>query len=145
MNPGKGGKMKHMIVASLALGVASAVPAQAQDSSGPDLGPPVVVGEVSGPVELRVGQLLEMRLPVRGGTGYSWQSTGNVPACLQLVGQHRLPRLPGNEMPGGLEAQLLIYRAIAPGAGRLSIAYQRPWETGMPAARLVRYQVAVTR
>lgn len=135
--------MRVFAIAPLALALAGSAVAQNADSGGPDLTPPVVVGEGSAPVDLQVGQLLEIRLPVRGGTGYSWQSTGNVPPCLEFVGQHGLARLPDNSMPGGRETQLLIYRAVASGSGQLSIVYQRPWETGLPPARTVRYQVTV--
>ncbi len=130
-------------IAPLALALASAATAQNPDSSGPDLSPPVVVGEASAPADLRVGQLLEIRLPVRGGTGYSWQSAGDVPPVLEFVGQHTLPRLPDNSMPGGRETQLLIYRAVASGTGQLKIVYQRPWETGLTPARTARYPVTV--
>ena len=135
--------MRAFAIAPLALALAGSAIAQNVDSAGPDLTPPVVMSEVSAPVDLRVGQLLEIRLPVRGGTGYSWQSTGNVPPSLEFVGQHSLSRLPDNSMPGGRETQLIIYRAVASGTGQLKIVYQRPWETGLPAARIVRYQVTV--
>jgi inhibitor of cysteine peptidase len=135
--------MRVFAIAPLALAFAGSATGQNADSGGPDLTPPVVVSEMSVPVDLRVGQLLEIRLPVRGGTGYSWQSAGNVPPSLGFVGQHSLPRLPDNSMPGGPETQLLIYRAVASGTGQLKIVYQRPWETGLPPARVVRYQVTV--
>ena len=129
----------------LALALTGSAAAQNADSGGPDLSPPVVVGEAPAPVDLRVGQLLEIRLPVRGGTGYSWQSVGTVPPSLAFVGEHSLPRLADNAMPGGRETQLLIYRAVASGTGQLRLDYQRPWETGLTPARTVRYQVTVRR
>ena len=137
--------MRIFAIAPLALALALAGSAMAQntDSGGPDLSPPVVVGEASAAVDLRVGQLLEIRVPVRAGTGYGWQSAGNVPPSLEFVGRHSMPRLPDNSMPGGRETQLLIYRAVASGSGQLTIVYQRPWETGLPPARTVRYQVTV--
>ena len=137
--------MRAFAIAPLALALAGSAIAQNVDSAGPDLTPPVVMSEVSAPVDLRVGQLLEIRLPVRGGTGYSWQSAGNVPPSLEFVGDHSLTPLPDNSMPGGRETQLLIYRAVASGTGQLKIVYQRPWETGLPAARIVRYQITVRR
>jgi inhibitor of cysteine peptidase len=135
--------MRIFAIATLSLALAGSAIAQNPDSSGPDLSLPLVVGEESAPVDLRVGQLLEIRLPVRGGTGYSWQSAGNVPPSLSFVGEHNLPRLPDNSMPGGRETQLLIYRAVTSGTGLLTIVYQRPWETGLTPARVVRYQVTV--
>ena len=137
--------MRIFAIAPLALALAGSATAQNADSGGPDLTPPVVVGEKSAPVDLQVGQLLEIRVPVRGGTGYSWRSSGTVPPSIQFVGRHSLPRLPDNSMPGGRETQLLIYRAVASGSGQLTIVYQRPWETGLPPARMVRYQVTVRR
>ena len=129
--------MRMICIAALAAfaGVASAQP-------GPDLRPPVIVGENSGPVQLELGQMLMVRLPVQAGTGYSWTAspdTGN----LEFVDQSTLH--PFGEAPtiGGGQTQMFMYRAIAPGTTTLRFIYRRPWEGGIPPAKTVEQRVSV--
>ena len=118
--------------------VAGAAPAR----QAPDLRPPVIVGEDSGPVQLQLGQLLMVRLPVQAGTGYSWTAstdTGN----LEFVDQSTLH--PFGEAPtiGGGQTQMFMYRAIGPGETTLRFVYRRPWEGGIPPAKTVEQRVSV--
>jgi predicted secreted protein len=135
--------MKIFAIAPVVLALAGSAMAQSADSGGPDLTPPVVVGDEPASVDLRVGQLLELRLPARSGTPFSWRSAGIVPPCLEMVGQHGLPRLPDNNMAGGLKTQLIIYRAVSSCSGQLRLIYERSWEGGLQPARTIRYQVTV--
>lgn len=112
------------------------------DWSRPDLRPPVVVGPNSGPVNLRVGQLLEVRLPVQAGTGYSWTAAPDAGPALQFIGQHTLHPFDGNMMMGGTQTQMFIYRAVQRGRGDVRMVYRRPWEGGIPPAKTV--DIAVT-
>jgi inhibitor of cysteine peptidase len=120
----------------------AALSAAASAQPGPDLRPPVIVGEDSGPVQLQLGQLLMVRLPVQAGTGYSWTAstdTGN----LEFVDQSTLH--PFGEAPtiGGGQTQMFMYRAIGPGETTLRFAYRRPWEAGIPPAKTVEQRVSV--
>jgi len=128
-----------MRVAILALAViAGAASAQA----GPDLRPPLVVGEISGPVRLEPGQLLEVRLPMQAGTGYSWAASGDG-ASLEFIDQTTLHPWGGAPSVGGTQTQMFIYRAIAPGEAVLRFAYRRPWEGGVPPAKTVEQRVTI--
>ena len=121
--------------------VATAASAQGSNA-GPDLRPPVIVGQDSGPVSVQMGQLLEVRLPMQAGTGYSWAAssdTGN----LEFIDQTTLHPWGGAPTIGGSQTQMFIYRAIGPGEVTLRFVYRRPWEGGIPPAKTVEIPVTV--
>ena len=111
--------------------------------SQPDLRPPVVVGENSGPVQLQMGQLLEVRLPVQAGTGYSWSADADDADNLEFLDQSTLHPWGEQPMMGGSQTQRFTYRAIGPGPATLRFAYRRPWLGGVPPAKMVEQQVIV--
>ena len=119
---------------------ALAAAAAAQDA--PDLRPPVVVGESSGPVRLEIGQLLEVRLPMQAGTGYSWAASGDSSA-LEFIDEVTLNPFGGAPTVGGSQTQMFIYRAIGPGEARLRFAYRRPWESGVAPEKSVEQEVTI--
>lgn len=126
------------LIAAASVALAGAVAAQ----GGADLRPPVVVGETSGSVRLQTGQLLEVRLPMQAGTGYSWAAssdTGNI----EFIDQTTLHPWGGAPTVGGSQTQMFIYRAIEPGKAVLRFAYRRPWEGGVPAAKTVEQKVTI--
>jgi len=129
------------VILALSLAALCAGPAAAKKFD-PDLRPPVIVGENSGPVKLAVGQLLEIRLQMQGGTGYSWDEA-DPPPFIEFVGQHTLHPFMGEGMPGASQTVVFIYRAVGPGQGEIQLAYRRPWEGGTPPARMVRLPVTV--
>ena len=130
-----------MRLAFLAL-AALASPAVGQP--GPDLLPPVVVGDNSGPVRLELGQLLEVRLPVQGGTGYSWSADTDADN-LELVTQTTLHPVGEGRRMGSSQTQLFIFRAIGRGDGTLRFAYRQPWERRVAPTKIVEQMVAVRR
>lgn len=126
------------------LAVAAALSTAASAHGGPDLRPPAVVGENSGPVRLEPGQLLEVRLPMQAGTGYSWAATGDG-GNIEFIEQVTLHPWGAAPTVGGSQTQMFIYRAIAPGEAVLRFAYRRPWETGVAPAKTVETVVSVRR
>lgn len=132
-----------MRIALTILAVALAFPATAQP--GPDLVPPVVVGENSGAVRLELGQLLEVRLPVQGGTGYSWAVDADAADNLEFVIQTTLHPLGEPRRMGSSQTQMFIFRATRRGDGQLRFAYRQPWEVRVRPARTVEMQVSVRR
>ena len=111
--------------------------------SQPDLRPPVVVGENSGPVRLQMGQLLEVRLHVQAGTGYSWSVDADEADNLEVIDQSTLHPWGEPPMMGGSQVQRFTFRAIGPGPGTLRFAYRRPWLGGVPPARTAEIDVTV--
>ena len=122
---------------------ALAAPAVAQP--GPDLLPPVVVGDAGGPVRLELGQLLEVRLPLQGGTGYSWSADTDAADNVELVTLTTLHPLGESRRMGSSQTQLFIFRAIGRGEGVLRFAYRQPWERRVPPAKMVEQRVTVRR
>lgn len=140
---------RWMILVALAA-VASSASAQRDRDRGrfpnwsqPDLRPPVVVGESSGPVQLQMGQMLEVRLPVQAGTGYSWSVDADNADNLEFIDQSTLQPWGAPQLMGGSQVQRFTYRAIGPGAATLRFAYRRPWLGGVPPAQTVVQQVTV--
>ena len=107
--------------------------------------PPVVVGDNGAPARLELGQLLEVRLPVQGGTGYSWSVDADAADNVELVTQTTLHPIGEGRRMGSSQTQLFIFRAIARGQGVLRFAYRRPWEQRVAPARTVELQVSVRR
>lgn len=77
-------------------------------------------------LELKVGGILEIELPGRGGTGYQWSAVATGAPCLKLMSQ--TTRAVKEGRPGGPVIQVWRFRAEQPGAGEIKMAYFRPWE-----------------
>ena len=122
---------------------AIALPASAQP--GPDLLQPIVVGDAGAPVRLELGQLLEVRLPVQGGTGYSWAVDTDAADSVELVTQTTLHPIGEPRRMGSSQTQLFIFRAVSRGDGVLRFAYRQPWERRVPPAKTVEQRVMVRR
>lgn len=133
-------RLMWMIAAVSAL-VAAPANARVYEWWHPDLRPPVVVGENSGPVHLQVGQLLEVRLPVQSGTGYSWAPASPLPPFLEFVGTHTLQPYMSVGLPGASQTQVFLYRPVASGEALVRLSYRRVWEAGVPPARMVEIPV----
>jgi predicted secreted protein len=77
-------------------------------------------------LEIKVGGSLEIELPGRGGTGYSWFAVASGAPYLKLMSQTTRPVKEGR--PGGPVLQVWRFRAEKPGATEIKMAYYRPWE-----------------
>ena len=125
--------------------VLAVIAAPASSQPGPDLLPPVVVGDGGGSVRLELGQLLEVRLPVQGGTGFSWSADSDAADNLELVTQTTLHPLGEPRRMGSSQTQLFIFRATGRGEGLVRFAYRQPWERRVPPAKTVDQRVTVRR
>jgi predicted secreted protein len=77
-------------------------------------------------VALKVGNILRIELPGRGGTGYSWFAEDTFAPYLKLVDQATVQVKEGRL--GGPVIQVWRFRAEKPGATEIKMAYYRPWE-----------------
>jgi predicted secreted protein len=77
-------------------------------------------------VALKVGNILRIELPGRGGTGYSWFAEDTFAPYLKLVDQATRQVKEGRI--GGPVIQVWRFRAEKPGATEIKMAYYRPWE-----------------
>ena len=77
-------------------------------------------------IALKVGNILQIELPGRGGTGYSWLAEDTFAPYLKLLDQTTRQLKAG--LPGGPVMQIWRFKAEKPGATGISMAYFRPWE-----------------
>jgi predicted secreted protein len=86
----------------------------------------ITKGEGGREVALKVGNILRIELPGRGGTGYSWFAEDTFAPYLKLVDQ--ATQKVGERRLGSPVIQVWRFRAEKPGATEIKMAYYRPWE-----------------
>jgi inhibitor of cysteine peptidase len=77
-------------------------------------------------IALKVGDILRIELPGRGGTGYSWLAEDTFAPYLKLVDQ--ATQKVGERRLGSPVIQVWRFRAEKPGTTEIKMAYFRPWE-----------------
>jgi inhibitor of cysteine peptidase len=77
-------------------------------------------------VALKVGNILRIELPGRGGTGYSWFAEATGAPYLKLMDQ--TTQKVGEGRPGSPVLQVWRFKAEKPGTTEIKMAYYRPWE-----------------
>jgi predicted secreted protein len=77
-------------------------------------------------IALKVGNILQIELPGRGGTGYLWSVEADGAPYLKLISQ--ATQKVGEPRPGSPSMQVWRFRAEKPGATEIKMAYYRPWE-----------------
>lgn len=88
----------------------------------------VTVGKEQGGrgIALKVGNILQIELPGRGGTGYSWSVVATGAPYLKLISQETRQVKKG--LPGGPVMQVWRFQAEKPGTAEIKMSYYRPWE-----------------
>lgn len=83
-------------------------------------------------IALKVGDILLIELPAKGGTGYSWAAEATFPPCLKLLDQSTRQLTEGRQggpvRVGGPVMQVWRFKAGQPGTCEINMAYFRPWE-----------------
>jgi len=77
-------------------------------------------------IALKVGNILLIELPGKGGTGYSWLVEETFAPYLKLMDQTTRQLKEGRL--GGPVMQVWRFRAEQPGACEINMALYRPWE-----------------
>jgi predicted secreted protein len=77
-------------------------------------------------IALKVGDIVQIELPARGGTGYSWLVHAPGAPCLKLMSQ--TSRALGETRPGSPVMQVWRFQADQAGETEIDLAYYRPWE-----------------
>jgi hypothetical protein len=98
---------------------------------------PVVVDHTPQPgqaVRVGPGQILEIRLKVQFGTGYSWQVARPLDPGLEELPGSVLPA-PKSGVEGGFETQVFRFRAAQPLDTALTFKLRRPWDPPETAPR----------
>jgi inhibitor of cysteine peptidase len=94
-------------------------------------------------IALKTKQILEVRLPSNPSTGYSWELTERS-ELLQQVGKQSFAQEPQKRnMPGAGGTEMWRFKAEKQGRVKLSFAYRRPWEKGIPAKQTIDYTAVI--
>jgi len=80
---------------------------------------------VSAP-QLKVGDLLVVKMNALPGAGYSWMAKGTQHPGLTLMSTKTLKGRPG--MVGGAQQQVFTFKATKVGSQNLQLQYGRQWE-----------------
>jgi inhibitor of cysteine peptidase len=136
----------HTVVVALTflLVVAGCAAKHAATSTPPKAKPPIVVSESDAdkPIQLILGQTLQVRLASNPTTGYSW-SVQQRPDQLELVQSAYAADPQGRNMPGAGGHQTIEFVARSAGNGELKLEYRRPWEKNVAPARTFTASVVV--
>ena len=93
-------------------------------------------------VILKNGAEFMIQLPANPTTGYSWSV---MVSPLDLLVQEKPSRYVASDHAGHLVgaggSECWQFRFVKPGCAKLSFAYARPWEKGMPPMRVVEFSV----
>ena len=77
-------------------------------------------------IALKVGNILRIELPGKGGTGYLWVVEETFAPCLKLMSE--ATQKVGEPRPGSPVMQVWSFKAEQPGATEIKMVYYRPWE-----------------
>lgn len=90
-------------------------------------------------VAAAVGDLVVVRVPENGGTGYQW-SVAEVGAPLRIDGQRW--ESAGSALPGAGGERVIELRAVAPGVADVRLGLRRVWEPDPVRSFSVRVEVS---
>lgn len=95
------------------------------------------------PLELRAGQTFNLRLPSNPTTGFRWTLRDQGAPVLALLGPEIYTTPEEAGVVGSAGVSTWRFRAVARGAGHLSLDYRRPWEAGVAPAKRFECRIAV--
>lgn len=113
-------------------------------------GPPAVDnGELTNAADgtriaIKRGGELKVVLDTNITTGFQWQSPTNPAPLMAAIGTPiYVGKAADSHMVGQGGTNIFRFRAERPGQVVLQFDYRRPWETGVPPAKSLRYDVIV--
>jgi predicted secreted protein len=95
-------------------------------------------------VDLKVGQILEVRLAALLGAGLSWILVNDVPIFLRSMNE-RVERGSSPQQDSGRDIQVFSFEAVAEGEGRLVFEYRRPWLLDKRPEMRIEHTITVKR
>lgn len=87
------------------------------------------------PINLSVGQQLIVTLPSNPTTGFRWVLRDNAASVLRSLGPEVYSNPEDTGLVGSAGQSTWRFQVAQPGAGRLLLTYQRPWEVGVAPAQ----------
>lgn len=85
-------------------------------------------------VKLATGDILELKLEMTSGTGYSWAVGKNAKDMLPQQGEAIFEK-PKTPRPGAKQLQVFRFKATSRGTSELELVYRRPFEKDKPPAK----------
>ena len=135
------------------LALAAALTAVAACSSNPAADPwnraPIVRNSdasIEGRSEVvKRGDTLAVHLDANPSTGYRWELTRLAGTSVVQVGlpDYQPETAAGVPRVGAPGHTTFRFRAMQPGTSSIELAYRRPWETDVAAAKTLRFEIAV--
>lgn len=121
--------MSLLLFISLVTGASAAMPVLTEKDAGRE-------------VILKKGWEFLVRLPANPTTGYSWNfSISPSDILIQKKPSRYLPSDSSGKLLGSGGMECWRFRFTRPGIARLSFAYARPWEKGVPPVRRLNFSV----
>ena len=93
-------------------------------------------------VKLARGETLLLKLPMQGGTGYTWVVGKADDEKLKAIGKPTAEK-PAKPRPGATVIQVFRFEAAAPGSSRLEMWYKRPFEKDKKPAKTFSVNVEI--
>ena len=103
----------------------------------------VVTEKTAGPVNVKVGATLEVKLEANHTTGYSWVAAPAVDPVLVNQGKAVYQERPAGGKTGVGGTEIWRFKAVKAGKQALQFEYRKPWEKTAPAAKTVLFSVVV--
>jgi predicted secreted protein len=103
----------------------------------------VIVTEKENDARIRVakGRTILVKLPVQGGTGYTWTMAKHDKERLKLVSE--TTEKPEKMLPGGRVIRVYRFTAEAAGTTELELHYRRPFEKDKAPAKTLKVTFVV--
>jgi predicted secreted protein len=127
-------------VAVFAAGTASAGGPQDQEKKVKDKAVTLTEKDNDTKVKLGRGETLLVKLPMQGGTGFTWVVGKSDDERLKAKGKPTAEK-PAKPRPGATVIQVFRFEAAAPGTVRLEMWHKRPFEKDKKPAKI--YAVTV--
>ncbi len=89
-------------------------------------------------------QELAISLDADAAAGFRWLLQTRDDSVLQAIGEpSSAPRVGDVRLVGAGIVTIFKFRGVAVGRETLVFTYRRPWETNLPPAKMIRYEVTV--
>jgi predicted secreted protein len=121
-------------LAVFAGGTASAVGPQDQEKKGKVKVLTLTEKDNDTKVKITKGETLVLKLPMQGGTGFTWVVGKADDEKLKAIGKPTAEK-PAKPRPGATVIQVFPFEAVTPGSSRLEMWYKRPFEKDKKPAK----------
>jgi predicted secreted protein len=121
-------------LAVVAGGIASAGGPQDQERKGKEKALTLTEKDNDTKVKIAKGETLVLKLPMQGGTGFTWVVGKADDKKLKAMGKPTAEK-PAKPRPGATVIQVFRFEAAAPGSAQLEMWYKRPFEKDKKPAK----------